>query len=153
ALTGMATAYRTLSQNQQAINAYDQLLPLLKETKDRRGEYNALLGLGTSYRNLANNDRAINFLEQALVLAPEFGEKTTTELLINSLASITFTARQFAKAAEYSEKLSDIRRENKDLPGEASALLLAAACAREAANRSKAVEYYSRSLELYHRLN
>jgi tetratricopeptide (TPR) repeat protein len=64
-----------LGETRRAIEYYEQVLQIARETGDRRSEGNSLGNLGLAYADLGETRRAIEYYEQVLQIARETGDR------------------------------------------------------------------------------
>ena len=75
ALGNLGNAYSDLGETRKAIDYYEQLLAIARETGDRHGEGAVLGNLGLAYSDLGETRKAIEYFEQDLAIARETGDR------------------------------------------------------------------------------
>jgi hypothetical protein len=78
--------YVGIGQLQQALNFYQQALPIRKEVGDLSGEADTLIGIGTVYYQIGQLQQALNFYQQALPIKREISDRSGEATALYSLA-------------------------------------------------------------------
>ena len=67
--------YDGLGDRQQALDYYQQALPIRREVGDRAGEAATLNNIGLVYDGLGDRQRALDYYQQALPILREVGDR------------------------------------------------------------------------------
>lgn len=67
----IATIYLESGNYREVLSTNEDLLPLQRILKDRKGEAGCLNNIGLAYANLARRDQALKFYQQALAIDVE----------------------------------------------------------------------------------
>ncbi len=114
--------YNKIGQSQEALNYYQQALPISREVGDRPGEAVTLNNLGTVYTNIGQPQEALNYYQQALPIRREVGDRPGEARTLNNLGAVYRRIGQPQEALNYYQQALPIMREVGDRPGEAVTL-------------------------------
>jgi len=92
------------SQNQSALQAFQQALTIAQQLGDRRFQGWALRGIGDSYLGLYDVDQATPPIQQALDMAREQQNRELESAVLNSLGRRSTSLKDDAKALEYQQQ-------------------------------------------------
>ena len=70
-LGNLGISYSALGEVEKAVEHYQKVLTIHRETGYRQGEAAALGNLGLTYRNLGEVEKAVEYLSRALVIFEE----------------------------------------------------------------------------------
>src|SRR5262249_21778460 len=118
----------SLGDRQQAINYYNQSLPLWRAANDRQSEAAALTQLGRVYNSIGEKQQAQQFFDQArlLVLTSSLmrvvGEDNRAAVMVFNLGKLYEEQGQPQQALQNYQRALALWRDAKDQKGEAAAL-------------------------------
>ena len=92
------------SQNQAALNSWQQALQIYRALKNRQGEGMALGNLGVAHNSLGNYAKAIEYSQQSLAIAREIKNRQGEGMTLSNLGGTYFSLGNYAKAIEYSQQ-------------------------------------------------
>jgi CHAT domain-containing protein len=130
----------------KAIEAWEQAVVLVRETKDRERESAALSGIGSMNSKLYQYEAAIGYYEQALVICREIKDRKGEGLALNDLGNIYRNLSQPEKAIGYYEQALAICREIKSRQGEGRNLICLGNAYLDLSQHEKAIGYYDQAL-------
>jgi tetratricopeptide (TPR) repeat protein len=116
---GLGNSYRALGQTARAIELFEQVLAIARETGNRQGEGAALGNLASCYGELGQTARAIDLFEQALAIDRETGDREGEATDLGNLGNRYAELGQITRAIELYEQALAIARETGDRQGEA----------------------------------
>ncbi|WP_016952409.1 tetratricopeptide repeat protein [Anabaena sp. PCC 7108] len=133
----------------QAINKWEEALPLYRAVGDRRGEATTLLGIGSVYSSLGEKQKALAYLNQALALYRAVGDRRGEATALNNIGGVYNTLGEKQKALAYLNQAIPLYRAVEDRGGEATALNNIGLIYSDLGENQKALEYYNQALPLY----
>ncbi len=148
ALNNIGVAYRSLNQDQNAIDNFQQSLKIAQEIKDRSGEGRALGNLGIAYYSLGKYDKAIEFHLQSLAIAQEIKDRRGERKALGNLGVAYDSLAKYDKAIKFQLQSLAIAREIKDRLGERQSLGSLGSAYYSLGKYDKAIELYLQSLAI-----
>jgi tetratricopeptide (TPR) repeat protein len=110
-----------------ALTTYQAALELFKNSKDKKGEGNALGGIGLAYYSLGQYDKAIEYYERALAIAREIGDRQGEGSDLGNLGNAYYSLGQYDKARDLYRQaikiLDEIKSPNAEICRKNLALL------------------------------
>ncbi|GIL14641.1 MAG: hypothetical protein BroJett038_33610 [Chloroflexota bacterium] len=97
----LGAAYRNMSHNAKAKEAYETSLALARKLNDRVGEANALHGLGTVETDLSNYAASQVYYEDSLAIQKALQDREGMSRAISSLGIIAYLQGDYEKARAY----------------------------------------------------
>jgi tetratricopeptide (TPR) repeat protein len=122
ALNNMAGVYSATGQPAQALQLYQQALPIRREVGDRAGEAATLNNMAGVYRATGQPAQALQLYQQALPIMREVGDRAGEATTLNNMALVYSATGQPAQALQLYQQALPIRREVGDRAGEAATL-------------------------------
>lgn len=133
---------------QQALQFYNQALPLRRLVGDKRGEATTLSNIGSIYSAQGNTEQTAHFYHQALLLFQETGDKKGEANVLNKFGRF-YSAKGDQKQALYFFNLAwPISRKARDKLGEAAILNNIALSHDILGNKQQALHFYVQALPL-----
>jgi tetratricopeptide (TPR) repeat protein len=140
------------SQNQDAMKAFQQALPLYKKIGSLLGEANCIYQLGKIHFRESRNRDAIEAFQQALPLYKKIGSLLGEANCIRSMGDIHFLESRNRDAIEAFQQALPLYKKIGDLLGEANCISsMGDIHFRESRNRD-AVEAFQQALPLYKKI-
>ncbi|MTJ55488.1 tetratricopeptide repeat protein [Anabaena sp. UHCC 0253] len=120
----MASAYNRLKKYEQAIEIYQQALPIAQTIPNNKSqESNILVLMAINYYRLKKYEQAIEIHKQALPIAQAIPDNKSEESEILSLMAINYSSLgNSEQAIKLHQQALAIRREIKDEPGQLKSL-------------------------------
>ncbi|VXD11466.1 hypothetical protein PL9631_1030054 [Planktothrix paucivesiculata PCC 9631] len=153
--------YSSLGEKQQALDYYNQALPLLRAVGNRGGEANTLNNIGYVYDSLGEKQQALDYYNQALPLSRGVGEATTLNPLLrvvgnrgveattlNNIGLVYDSLGEKQKALEYLNQALPLFRAVGDRGGEATTLNNIGLVYDSLGEKQQALDYYNQALPL-----
>ncbi len=137
-----------LGETRRAIEYYEQVLEIARETGDRCGEAEALGNLGMAYANLGETRRAIEYYERRLEITRETGDRRGEGMAVGNLGIAHGQLGETRRAMEYYEQHLEIARETGDRRGEGTTLGNLGIAYKDLGEPRRAMEYYEQHLEI-----
>lgn len=153
ALHNLGTTYGELSQPEQAIEYYQQALPLYRAVNDRSGEARALTDLGVDYGTLRQHEQAIDYFEQALLIFQAIGNRDEEAMALANLGVSYANLRQLQRAIDYYEQALPIFRAANDSNWQAVTLMNLGTAYANLRRYQQAIDYFQEALPLYRAVN
>jgi len=145
----LGIAYKTLGQEEKAIEYYKHALVIHREPGDRRGEGASLGNLGIAYYSLGQVEKAIEYYEKAMVIDREIGYKRGEIISLVNLGLAYSKLGQVEKVIEYYEKVLVIAREIGDRKNEGIWLVNLGNAYSDLGQIDKARQYLKQSLTIF----
>src|SRR5215470_307596 len=154
-LNQLAAVADSLDDRWQAINYYNQALPLWRAANERQSEAATLTRLGRVYNSLGDKQQARRLFEQARLiiqassLMRTAGDENRAASATFNLGKIYEEQGQPQEAIEQYQKALTMWRAAEDRQGEASALNSLGGLAARAGQVDQAVQLFQQSLPLW----
>ena len=113
------TCLLPLGSPQEALEAFEQALPLAEEPVDRGATLNNISAI---YDLRGDYETALLYLEQCLEIRRETGDKAGEGTTLNNISQIFRARGDYESALRYLEQSLEIRRETGDKAGEGTTL-------------------------------
>jgi CHAT domain-containing protein len=123
-LNNVGAVYRTLGENQKALEYYNQALPLHRAVGDRGGEATTLTNIGAVYRTLGEKQKALEYFAKALPVFRAVGDRVGEARALTNIGAFYRTLGENQKALEYYSQALPLHRAVGDREGEAATLAL-----------------------------
>ena len=161
-LNNIGYIYDNQGDISMALEFHHKSLQLKEEIKDKNGIAMSLINIGVIYMNQGNNPKALDYLYKSLQLQEEIMDKKGMALSLNNIGVIYDNQGDISKALEFHHKSLQLKEEIKDKKGIAMSLnnigfiydhqgdpsVTASKEASLRAGKTKALEYYHKSLQL-----
>ena len=120
-LTNIGLVYSQLEENDKALSAYNEALPLAKEIKDLGCEWRILNNLAGLFAR-RDKQKAIDYYKQALQVIGAVGDRPSEALTLTNLADSYGSLQDYSNARSYYDQSLKFQRELKDRASEARTL-------------------------------
>jgi CHAT domain-containing protein len=147
-LTNIGALYYRLGDAQQALDYYDQALPLRREAGDRAGQAITLTNIGAAHLSLGDPQRAMEYLKQALSLSEGGQSRPEEAQALTILAAASSALGNYQQALEYLHRALTLWRAIGERQGESSALIRMGRIYREQGVPQLASKYLEEALRL-----
>jgi CHAT domain-containing protein/tetratricopeptide (TPR) repeat protein len=122
ALAELGDAYYRLGMKQDALENFNEALPILKAVGYAKDEAKVLNKVGLLYSSMGDYQRALGALTQALALRRADGNRGRQAEAMHNIGTVYESLGDKQKALEYYSQALTIRREVKDPEGEGETL-------------------------------
>ncbi|MCM3872574.1 MAG: CHAT domain-containing protein [Pyrinomonadaceae bacterium] len=139
----------TAESRRQAIQKYEESLPLWRAGTDIRGEAEALSHLSEISHYLSDNRKALEYGDQALRLWRAADDRWAEAGTLNIVGFVRWSLNDYQKALEDFNRALSIRREDGYRQGEADLLHSIGVIYSALGDSQKAFDHYSQSLSLW----
>jgi tetratricopeptide (TPR) repeat protein len=146
-------ADRSLERYSQAIEYYQQLLNIHRDTNNRYGEANSLNNLGNIYSLLGEYSQAIDCHQQSIEIQRDIGNRSGEAESLNALGSIYDALGEYLQAIDCHQKCLKIERETGNLHGEATSWRDLGSAYHSLGEYQQASECQQQSLDMAKKLN
>jgi len=147
-LVHLGFAYNALGDKPQALEYYNQALPLYLQVGDKGGEATTLNNLGAVYSDLGEKQKALEYYNQALPLYRQVGDKGGEAATLNNIGLVYDDLGDKPKALAYYNQVLEILRQIGDKAHEAGALNNLGGVYYALGDKPQALEYYNQALPL-----
>ena len=138
----------TAESLRQAIEKYQEALPLWQEVGEREWEAVTLMGIGRVYSDLGEKQKALEYYEQSLLLHRAVGDSSGEATTLNNIGGVYYDLGERQRALEYYEQSLLLHRAVGDSSGEAIALNSIGRVYDALGEKQRALDYYEQSLLL-----
>jgi CHAT domain-containing protein/tetratricopeptide (TPR) repeat protein len=137
-----------MSQFQQALQSWEDLLAIYREIGDRLGEAASLRSLGIVYYSLGDYIKAIDYHQQSLVITKEIGNRQGEANSLGNLGNVYYSLGDYRKAIDYHQQSLVIARKIGNRQGKAASASLTSLgnAYYDLGDYRKAIDYYQQSL-------
>ena len=148
-LNNIGSVYRAIGQPNQALNYYQQALPILREVQNRSGEATTLNNLGLVYDAIGQPNQALNYYQQALPIRREVQDRSGEATTLNNIGSVYRAIGQPNQALNYYQQALPIFREVQNRSGEATTLNNIGGVYDAIGQPNQALNYYQQALPIF----
>jgi len=138
----------TAESLRQAIQKWQEAVPLFRVVGDSSGEASALLGIGRVYSDLGEKQKAIEYYNQSLLLSQKLGNKAQEAVTLSNIGLVYSDLGEKQKAIEYYNQSLPLSQQLGDKAQEAITLNNIGHVYDTLGEQRKALEYYNQSLLL-----
>ena len=117
-LNNLGLVYSALGEKLQALDYYNQALPLSRAVGDRAGEATTLNNIGRVYAALGEKPQALDYFNQALPLWRAVGDRAGEATTLNNIGSVYSALGDKPQALDYYNQALPLRRAVGDRWGE-----------------------------------
>ncbi|MBL8207271.1 MAG: CHAT domain-containing protein [Blastocatellia bacterium] len=147
-------AQNSLTEREKGYAVMEQVLPIMREVKNRAGEGVILGNLGFLSSGLGRWEQVIPYLEQAVTIAFEIGNQTDAIKQLRRMGNNQWQLQRNEQAEVTFTKLLATSRAAKDREAEADALnLLGQIVGMNSGKVAKGIEYFESALSIARELN
>ena len=147
-LLGMGRINDLLGEKQQALDYYNQALPLSRAVGDRRREAITLNNIGNVYDSLGEKQQALDYYNQALPLRRAVGDRGGEATTLNNIGLVYDSLGEKQQALDYYNQALPLRRAVGDRGGEATTLNNIGLVYDSLGEKQQALDYYNQALPL-----
>ena len=144
----LGLAYSALGRVEEAIERYQQVLIIRRETGNRRSEGAWLGNLGNAYRDLGRVEEAIEHHQQALTISREIGDRRGEGADLGSLGLAYSDLGRVEEAIEHYQQALIIAREIGDRRNEGAWLGNLGIAYSDLGRVEEAIEHYQQALTI-----
>lgn len=137
---------------QNALNYYNQTLPLYRALKDKEGEFILLVNIGAVYIALGKTQSAIDNFLLALPIVKEINNPRAEAIILNNIGGGFDDLGEYQKAIDYLNQSLALRRKTGDRNGEAISLANIAIIYSKLGDQQKALEFLNQALTVQREL-
>ena len=138
----------TAESSRQAIEKYEEALPLFQAATDTFGEASVLDVMGGAWFELDEYRKAITYLNQALRLRRAIGDRSGEAVTLSTIGRAYTALFEYQTALDYYNQALPLRRAISDRPGEANTLALLAGVHSLLGDYRRALDYLNQALPL-----
>ena len=122
-LSFLGHVYQSQNQYQQAAEAYEQALLLVRESNVPYIEAGILNGLGNAYRSLGQYQQSLGVIMQALELARQLDHRLEEAIALTNLSTTYLALQDYQQALDAANQARSIAYEGGDRDNEGNALI------------------------------
>ncbi len=148
AMSGLAIAYDSLGDKEQALDYYKKALLYLSGKVDRKTEALIHGNIGLIYSSIGQVDEALKFYNKALEMLQGAADRGSEALILNNIGRIHQSLGETSKAFDLFERALELWRATGNQRGEASTLNNLGATYEAIGDYPKAVEAYAQALAI-----
>ena len=137
-----------LGDKAQALQYYEQALPIQRQVGDKGGEATTLNNIGGVYSDLGDKAQALAFYEQALPMYRQVGDKAGEAATLNNIGAVYDALGDKAQALAFYEQALPLSRQVGDKAGEATTLNNIGKVHSALGDKAQALQYYEQALPL-----
>jgi tetratricopeptide (TPR) repeat protein len=147
-LSYIGSVYAALGDEAQALERYNEALPVYRQLLDRKGEAATLNNIGGVYSVLGDKQQALACYNQALPLRREVGDRRGEATTLNSIGRVYAALGDQAEALAHYKQALPLSRQVDDKGGEATALTNIGAVYATMGDPMQALDYFRQALPL-----
>ena len=147
-LNNIGLVYSALGDKQQALDYYQQALPLSRGVGDRSGEAVTLNNIGGVYSVLGEKQQALDYYQQALPLRRAVGDRSAEATTLNNIGRIYDDLEEKQEALDYYQQALPLRRAVGERSGEATTLGNIASLEKSRGDLQTALSLVEQSIEI-----
>ncbi|MEQ9359471.1 CHAT domain-containing protein, partial [Coleofasciculus chthonoplastes] len=147
-LNNIGSVYDTIGQPQQALDYYNQALPIFQEVGDLSGEAAILNNIGSVYDTIGQPQQALDYYNQALPIRREVSDLSGEAGTLNNIGAVYDTIGQPQQALDYYNQALPIFQEVGDLSGVATTLNNIGAVYDTIGQPQQALDYFNQALPI-----
>jgi tetratricopeptide (TPR) repeat protein len=144
----IALVYSDTGRPQEALQLYEEALPIMREVGDRTGEATTLNNMASVYSDIGQRPKALQLYEEALPISREIGDRACEAATLNNMAGVYRRTGQPQKALPFYEEVLSISREAGDRVREAATLNNMASVYSDMGQLPKALQLHEEALPI-----
>ncbi|TAF67421.1 MAG: hypothetical protein EAZ55_03655 [Cytophagales bacterium] len=148
ALNRIGVGYYLRGNYAQAIQYYEQCLPLHKQNNDFKGIASTLNGLAIIYRNQGNEIKALEYHQEVIKIQEKIKDKRGLATSLTNIGVIYKNQQNYATALEYYQKGLSIYKEALDKKGISNTLSDIGVIHRLQKKYESSLKYFQEALEI-----
>jgi CHAT domain-containing protein/Tfp pilus assembly protein PilF len=149
-LDNLGRTYSEMGQNREALEYFNQALPIWRSEGERGGEALTLNDMGRSYADLGQKRESLDVYNQALVVWRAVGNRQGEALTLNNIGRLYRDLEQHKTALDYYNQALPIWREVANRNGEALALNDIGRAYADLGRHHEALKYFDQALPVWH---
>jgi tetratricopeptide (TPR) repeat protein len=139
----------SLGNSRDALNLYNQALPIERALGDRSLEATTLAGIGNVYIAMGENQKALDFYNQALAITRAIGDRSGEAGTLIGFGYIYNALGDKQKALDFLNQALPLARVAGNRSGEATALMTIGMVHSALHERKEALEFLGQALPMY----
>ena len=148
ALNNIGAVYSEVSDQQKALEYFQQALPLYKSFANQFAEGITLSNIGNSYNKLGEPQKALDYLQQALPKFRALGSKNPESLTLLNMGNAYSRMGDYEKALSYFNQARTIQQQTGNKTQEADTFDQLGVLYSQQNQAQKALEYHQQALQL-----
>jgi len=148
ALNNIGAVYSEVSDQQKALEYFQQALPLYKSFANQFAEGITLSNIGNSYNKLGEPQKALDYLQQALPKFRALGSKNPESLTLLNMGNAYSRMCDYEKALSYFNQARTIQQQTGNKAQEADTFDQLGVLYSQQNQAQKALEYHQQALQL-----
>jgi len=148
-LDNMGRAWSDMGDGLQALEYFNQALPIYRNLGERNGEALLLNDMGPAYAALGQKQKALDVYNQAIALWRELGNRQGEALTLNNIGRLYRDLGQHQTALDYYNQALPIWREVGNRSGEALALNDIGRAYADLGQPAKALDFAAQALPIF----
>jgi CHAT domain-containing protein/Tfp pilus assembly protein PilF len=147
-LNNIGLGYRTMGENQKALDYYNQAISIMRAVGDRAAEASTLTGIGVIYRTIGENQKALDYFNQALPITRALDHRAREATLLKNIGLVYRNVGENQKALDYYNQALPIDKAIGNRAGEAITLNNIGLVYSLIGENQKALDYYNQALPI-----
>nr|MDJ0577773.1 CHAT domain-containing protein [Xenococcaceae cyanobacterium MO_234.B1] len=147
-LHNIGAVYDDLGEKQQALDYYQQALPLSRGVGDRPQEATTLNNIGKVYSALGEKQQALDYYQQALPLRRSVGDRAGEAITLHNIGAVYDDLGEKQQALDYYQQALPLSRGVGDRSQEARILNNTGGVYSALGEKQQALDYYQQALPL-----
>ncbi|MGK7903587.1 MAG: CHAT domain-containing protein, partial [Hormoscilla sp.] len=147
-LHNIGTVYYDIGKRQQALDYYNQALPISRSVGDRSGVAITLSNIGGVYDKIGKQQQALDYYNQALPIQREVGARSGVAITLSNIGSVYSDIGKQQQALDYYNQALPISRSVGDRKGEARTLNNIGLVYSGIGKRQQALDYFNQALPI-----
>lgn len=148
-LDNLGRTYSDMGQGMQALDYFNQALPLWRATGEHGGEALTLNNIGRTYADLGMKQKSLESYNQALAIWREVGNRQGEASTLNNIGRFYRDLGLQQSALDYYNQALPVWREVESRSGEALALNDIGRTYADTHQAQKALDYYNQALPIW----
>jgi CHAT domain-containing protein len=148
-LDNLGRAYSDMGQGQQALDYFNQAIPIWRQSGDRSGEALTLNDMGPAFANLGQKQKSLEVYNQALAIWRQLGIRQGEALTLNDIGRLYRDLGQHQTAMDYYNQALPIWRAVGNRNGEAMALSDIGRAYADLGQPAKALDFGAQALPIF----
>ncbi len=148
-LDNLGRAWSDMGDGKQALDDFNQALPIFRNLGERNGEALVLNDTGPAYAALGQKQKALDAYNQAIALWRELGNRQGEALTLNNIGRLYNDLGEHQTALDYYNQALPIWREVGNPSGEALALSDIGRAYADLGQPAKALDFQTQALPIF----
>jgi tetratricopeptide (TPR) repeat protein len=147
-LSNLGWVYSALGDKQQALDYYQQALPIMRQVGNRSGEGATLNNIGLVYSDLGDKQQALDYYQQALPISRQVGDRSGEVATLTGIGLVYSALGDQKQALDYYQHALPISQQVGDRAGEATTLNNIGLVYSALGDQQQALDYYQQALPI-----